>query len=373
VTNFLRQDFILFEDMSNLKEISIQLCSEDQRKIKVPDSELVFGTQFTDHMFLMKYKDKEWRTPEVIPYQPFQLDPATAVFHYSQEIFEGMKAFPHPDGSINLFRPYENAARFNLSAKRMCMPHVNEDLFVKAIVELIKVDKEWVPHSPETALYIRPTMIATEKFLGLRASTEFYFYIILSPVGPFFKDGFKPTKAYVASENVRATPGGTGEAKTGGNYAATLHETSVAKSKGYPQVIWLDAINRQYIEEASGMNIMFIIDEEIYTPPLGGTILRGITRKTVLELAQELGYKVNEDKLRIESIINYIDQSKCTEAFFVGTAASITPIGQVFYKEKEYVINNFSVGKITQHLYDELVGIQTGKITDRFNWTYKVE
>ena len=359
--------------MSNSKEISIQLCGEAQRKTKVPDSELVFGTKFTDHMFLMKYKDNEWGTPEIIPYQPFQLDPAAAVFHYSQEIFEGMKAFPHPDGSISLFRPYENAARMNLSAKRMCMPQVDEDLFVKAIVELIKVDKEWVPHSPQTALYIRPTMIATEKFLGLRTSAEFYFYIILSPVGPFFKDGFKPTKAYVAAENVRATPGGTGEAKTGGNYAATLYETTIAKSKGYPQVIWLDAINRQYIEEASGMNIMFIINDEIYTPPLGGTILRGITRKTVIELAQDLGYKVHQEKLRIDMIVDSIEQNQCTEAFFVGTAASITPIGQIFYREKEYIINNFNVGKITQNLYDELVGIQTGILEDRFNWTYKVD
>ncbi len=354
-------------------DFEIQLCTEDQRKKKVADSELAFGTQFTDHMFLMKYKDEKWETPCVIPYQSFKLDPACAVLHYSQEIFEGMKAFPHLDGSINLFRPFENAARFNLSAERMCMPQINEDLFVKAILELIKVDKDWVPHSPETSLYIRPTMIATEKFLGLRASSEFYFYVILSPVGPFFKEGFKPTKAYVASQNVRATPGGTGEAKTGGNYAATLHETCIAKNKGYPQVIWLDAIHRQFVEEASAMNIMFIIDDEIYTPPLEGTILKGITRKSVLELAQNLGYTVHEERIKIDTIVDQINKGQCTEAFFVGTAASITPIGHIFHKDEDHTVNNFNVGKITQHLYDELVGIQTGIIDDRFNWMYRVD
>ncbi|NPD90041.1 MAG: branched-chain amino acid aminotransferase [Asgard group archaeon] len=353
--------------------IEIQLCTKEQRKKKLADSELVFGKKFTDHMFLMKYKNNEWGTPRIVPYQSFQLDPACAVLHYSQEIFEGMKAFPHPDGSVNLFRPFENAARFNLSAERMCMPQVNEDLFVKAIVELIRVDKDWVPHSSQTALYIRPTMIATEKFLGLRASSEFYFYVILSPVGPFFKEGFKPTKAYVASQNVRATPDGTGEAKTGGNYAATLHETCIAKNKGYPQVIWLDAIHRKFVEEASGMNIMFIIEDEIYTPPLEGTILKGITRKSVLELAQELGYTVHEEKIEINEIVDQIDKGQCTEAFFVGTAASITPIGQILYNDREYIINNLNVGKITQNLYDKLVGIQTGKIDDKFNWTYRVD
>jgi branched-chain amino acid aminotransferase len=323
-------------------------------------------------MFFMHYTDSKWNNPRIIPYQTFEMDPACAVLHYSQEIFEGMKAFRHPDGSVYMFRPYENAERMNLSAERMSMPKINKDLFVKAITELIRVDKEWVPSSLGTSLYIRPTMIASETFLGLRPSNEFYFYVILSPVGPFFKDGFKPTKAYVAQENVRATPGGTGEAKTGGNYGATLLETQKAKNKGYPMVIWLDSLQRRYVEEGSGMNIMFILDGEIFTPPIRGTILRGITRKSVLELAQNLGYKTHEEPIDINTLVEQIKSGTCTEAFFVGTAASITPIGEIFYKDEEFQINNAEVGPITQHLYDELVGIQTGRKEDTFNWTYKV-
>jgi len=353
-------------------DIPILLCKDEQRKPIPADSDLVFGSTFTNHMFFMHYKDSKWNNPRIIPYQPFEMDPACAVFHYSQEIFEGMKAFRHPDGSIFLFRPHENAERMNRSAERMSMPKINKDLFVKAITELVRVDKEWVPKSPGTSLYIRPTMIASEKFLGLRPSNEFYFYVILSPVGPFFKNGFKPTKAYVAKENVRATQGGTGEAKTGGNYGATLYETQQAKAQGYPMVIWLDSSERKYVEEGSGMNIMFVVDDEIYTPPLGGTILRGITRKSVLEIAKSFGYKTHEEPLDINTLAEQIKSNNCTEAFFVGTAASITPIGEIFHNNEEYIINDGEVGPITRKLYDELIGIQTGKTQDSYNWTYKV-
>lgn len=358
--------------MSEFMDIPILLCKDEQKKPIPADSDLVFGKIFTNHMFFMHYKDSKWNNPRIIPYQPFEMDPACAVLHYSQEIFEGMKAFRHPDGSIFLFRPHENAERMNLSAERMSMPKINKDLFVKAITELVRVDKEWVPKSPGTSLYIRPTMIASETFLGLRPSNEYYFYVILSPVGPFFKDGFKPTKAYVAKEHVRATPGGTGEAKTGGNYAATLYESQQAKEQGYPMVIWLDSSERKYVEEGSGMNIMFVIDGEVYTPPLDGTILRGITRKSVLEIAQNFGYKTHEEQLDINVIGEQIKSGNCTEAFYVGTAASITPIGEFFYKNEEYLINGGEVGPITRKLYDELVGIQTGKTKDPYNWTYKV-
>jgi branched-chain amino acid aminotransferase len=359
--------------MSIFTDIQINLCPEEKRKTKLPDEELVFGKTFTDHMFFMEYKDEKWSEPKIIPYQSFQMDPASAVFHYGQEIFEGMKAFRHPDDSIHLFRPYENAERFNLSADRMSMVKINKDLFVTAIKELILVDNEWVPRAPGTTLYIRPTMIASEVALGVHPSLEYYFYIILAPVGPYFKEGFKPTKAYVAKNNVRAAPGGTGEAKTGGNYAATLYEARIAQSKGYPQVIWLDAVEKKYIEEASAMNIMFVINNEIYTPPLDGTILRGITRKSVLELATNLGYKIHEVQLDINQIVNKIETGECSESFFVGTAASITPVSEIFYNEKEFKINNGQIGKITQHLYDELTGIQFGKKHDRFNWMIKVK
>ncbi len=353
-------------------DIPILLCKDEQKKPIPEDSELVFGKTFTNHMFFMHYNDSKWQNPRIIPYQPFEMDPACAVLHYSQEIFEGMKAFRHPDDTINLFRPYENAERMNLSAERMCMPKLNKDLFVKAIIEVVRVDKEWVPKSPGTSLYIRPTMIASETYLGLRPSNEYYFFVILSPVGYFFKDGFKPTKAYVATENVRATPGGTGEAKTGGNYAGTLYETQKAKDLGYPQVIWLDSLERKYIDEGSAMNIIFVVDDELYTPPLIGTILPGITRKSVLELAENLGYTTHEEMLDINVLAEQIKNNQCTEAFFVGTAASITPIGEIFFKQENYTINGGEVGPITKHLYDELIGIQTGKIPDRFNWTVKV-
>ncbi len=353
-------------------DIPILLCKEEEKKQKPADSELTFGKLFTDHMFFMYYRDEKWQDPRIIPYQSFEMDPACSVLHYSQEIFEGMKAFLHPDDSIHMFRPYENAERMNLSAERMCMPKINKDLFVNAITQLIRVDKEWVPSLPGTSLYIRPTMIASETFIGLRPSNEFYFFVILAPVGPFFKDGFNPTKAYVAAESVRAAPGGTGEAKTGGNYAATLCETNKARSLGYPMVIWLDSIERRYVEEGSGMNIMFVIDGQLYTPPLGGTILHGITRKSVIELAQKMGIIVKEERLDINTLIEKISNSSCSEAFFVGTAASITPIGKIYFKGTEYEINNNDVGEIAQKLYDELVGIQTGKIQDTFNWTYKV-
>jgi len=358
--------------MSEFMELEIQLNSEEKRKQKPLDTELVFGKYFTDHMFLMKYKNEKWGTPKIQPYQPFQMDPASCVFHYGQEIFEGMKAYRHPDDSIHLFRPYENAERFNLSAERMSMAQINKDLFVKAVAELARVDKEWVPRAPETSLYIRPTMIASEVFLGVHPSLEYYFYIILSPVGPFFKEGFKPVKAYVTDEFIRAAPGGIGEAKAGGNYAASLYAMKIAKSNGYNQVIWLDAIERRFIEEGTAMNIAFVINDEIYTPPAGGTILKGITRKSVLEIAENLGYKTNEVPLDINTVVDHIQKGNCTEAFFVGTAAVITPIGNIFYKDYDYIINNFQVGKITQHLYDELTGIQFGKIHDRFNWMYKV-
>ncbi len=358
--------------MSEFMELEIQLTSEEKRKQKPLDTELIFGKYFTDHMFLIEYKDEKWGTPKIQPYQPFQLDPASCVFHYGQEIFEGMKAYRHPDESIHLFRPHENAERFNLSAERMSMAKINKDLFVKAITELVRVDNEWVPRALGTSLYIRPTMIATEVFLGVHPSTEYYFYVILSPVGPFFKEGFKPIKAYVTDEYIRAAPGGIGEAKAGGNYAASLRAMISAKSNGYSQVIWLDATERRFIEEATAMNIMFVINDEIYTPPTSGTILKGITRKSVLEIAENLGYKTNEAPLDINTVADQIQKGNCTEAFFVGTAAVITPIGDIFYKDNDYIINNFQVGKITQHLYDELTGIQYGRIHDRFNWMHKV-
>ncbi|MHA1668440.1 MAG: branched-chain amino acid aminotransferase [Candidatus Heimdallarchaeaceae archaeon] len=358
--------------MSEFMDIQIQLRPEEKKKEKPQESDLTFGKSFTDHMFLMKYSNEKWSSPQIIPYQKLCLDPASLVFHYGQEIFEGMKAFRHPNGSIYLFRPYENAERFNRSAERMCMPKINKDLFVKAIVELIRLDKDWVPQSEGTSLYIRPTMIATEIALGVHPSSEYYFYIILSPVGSYIKKGFNPIKIFVSTKQARVALGGTGEAKTGGNYAATLQASLQASAQGYDQVLWLDAKERKYIEEASAMNIMFVIDGQIYTPPLDGTILRGITRKSVIELATILGYQVHEEVLDIHTILNLIESERCTEIFCVGTAASITPVGEISFEGRSYTVNNNKVGEITKKLYNELIGIQRGTKHDRFNWMYKV-
>lgn len=355
-----------------MTNIEIVLCPEDKKKPKPKDEELGFGKYFTDHMFIQEYSNGAWQQPKIVPYQNICLEPSALVFHYGQEIFEGMKAYPHPDGSIYLFRPEKNAQRFNLSAKRMCMPEVDEKLFIEAIAELVKVDKEWVPKSQGTSLYIRPTMIATEPALGVHPSSQYLFYVILSPVGPYFKEGFKPVKIYVATQHVRATPGGTGEAKTGGNYAATLYETKIAKEKGYSQVLWLDALERRFVEEVGAMNIMFVIDGEIYTPPLDGTILHGNTRDAVIKLATDLGYKVHEEPIDVNILVDQIEQGRCTEAFGTGTAASITPVGELFYQEKSYIINNFEVGPITKHLYEELIGIQMGTKPDKYGWMYKI-
>ncbi|MHA1686286.1 MAG: branched-chain amino acid aminotransferase [Candidatus Heimdallarchaeaceae archaeon] len=356
----------------NGKNIQVTYCPEAKRKPKPQDSELGFGKYFTDHMFIQEYINNEWQTPQIVPYQNISLDPSALVLHYGQEIFEGMKAYPNSNGSVYLFRPHKNAQRFNFSARRMCMPEVDEELFIEAISTLVKIDKDWIPRSPGTSLYIRPTMIATEAALGVHPSNKYLFYVILSPVGPYFKEGFKPVKIYVASQHVRATPGGTGEAKTGGNYAATLYETKIAQSLGYSQVLWLDALERRFVEEVGAMNIMFVIDGEIYTPPLDGTILHGNTREAVLELAKDLGYKTHEEPIDINILVEEIKQDRCTEAFGTGTAASITPIGELYYRETKYVINGFEVGPITKHLYEELIGIQTGTKPDRFNWMYKI-
>ncbi|MHA1401325.1 MAG: branched-chain amino acid aminotransferase [Candidatus Heimdallarchaeaceae archaeon] len=359
--------------MNKHYEFIIERCPPEQKKpIPTCVTEIAFGRTFTDHMFLMEYKNNTWNEPKIIPYQPFTLDPASAVFHYGQEIFEGMKAFYSQNGNINLFRPYENAKRFNRSAERMCMPTVDEELFVTAIKELVRLDSAWVPKEKGTSLYIRPTMIATEPALGLHASQEYYFYIILSPVGPYFKTGFNPTKIYVAQDHIRAAPGGTGEAKTGGNYAGTLYETKIAKAKGYNQVLWLDSTERRFVEEVGTNNIAFVVNDAIYTPELDGTILHGITRKSVIQLAKDLGYEVHEQRIDINEFLQKIENGECSEVFGMGTAASIAPVGELYYNGKTYVVNDFHIGPITKQLYDELVGIQMGEKPDRYGWIEKV-
>ena len=337
------------------------------------DETLRFGNVFTDHMFLMNYDEgKGWHDPRIEPYGPFSLDPACLVLHYAQEIFEGMKAYRWQDGTIALFRPEMNARRFNHSAERLCMPEVPEELFLQGVAELVRLEADWIPSSAGTSLYIRPTMIAVEPVLGVTPSDHFYFYIILSPVGAYYAGGFNPVKIMVEDRYVRAVPGGTGEAKTGGNYASTLKAGLEAKKKGFDQVLWLDGIERRYIEEVGAMNMFFAYGDRIVTAPLEGSILNGVTRNSVITLAGELGFTVEERKIDIDTIMADLKNGSITEAFGSGTAAVITPVGALCFKDETQAIGNGGVGALTRKLYDTLTGIQTGVIADKFSWVKKL-
>ncbi|MFT7686419.1 MAG: branched-chain amino acid aminotransferase [Candidatus Azotimanducaceae bacterium] len=339
-----------------------------------PD-ELSFGAIFTDHMFTQDHDVGEgWHNAQISPYHQFKLDPAAAVLHYGQEIFEGLKAYRNVSGGINLFRPGENFLRFNRSAKRMVMPTVDPSTHLQVLKTLIETDRTWVPDQPDSSLYIRPAMIATSPKLGLGAAENYKHFIIMSPVGPYFKGGFEPVSVYVADEYRRAVVGGVGEAKTGGNYAASLYQSELMAKKGFTQVLWLDAVEGRFIEEVGAMNICFVYEgNKIITPSLSGSILPGITRDSVLTLAPKLGYEVEEAKLDIHDILKAIQSGKISEVFGCGTAAVISPVGNLSFKDKNYTINENKPGPVSKHLYDELTGIQYGQCEDRFGWIEAVE
>jgi branched-chain amino acid aminotransferase len=347
---------------------------DEKKKAKYTDaSQLGFGRIFTDRMFIAEWKvGQGWVDARIQPYAPFTLDPACLVFHYAQEIFEGLKAYKWPDDTITLFRPEMNARRFNISAERMCMPQVPEELFLGGIEQLVNLERDWIPTAPSTSLYIRPTMIAVEPVLGVKPSDHYYFYVILTPVGAYYASGFNPVKIMVEDRYVRAVPGGTGEAKTGGNYASSLKAGLEAKKKGYDQVLWLDGMERRYIEEVGAMNMFFAYGKTVVTAPLEGSILRGVTRDSVLKLATTLGFQVEERKIDITTIMNDIRSGKVTEAFGSGTAAVITPVGSLCFKEESLVIGTGGVGPLTQQLYDTLTGIQYGTRPDQFGWLRKI-
>lgn len=355
-------------------DIRVLPLPEEKKKTKYSDeAQLGFGKIFTDRMFIAEWKiGQGWVDARIEPYAPFSLDPACLVLHYAQEIFEGLKAYRWEDGSIALFRPEMNARRFNRSAERMCMPEVPEELFLQGIEELVRLEADWIPSSAGTSLYIRPTMIAVEPVLGVKPSDHFYFYVILCPVGAYYAGGFNPVKIMVEDRYVRAVPGGTGEAKTGGNYASTLKAGLEAKKKGFDQVLWLDGIERRYIEEVGAMNMFFAYGNRVVTAPLQGSILNGVTRNSVLSLAGELGFTVEERAIEIDTIMADIQSGTITEAFGSGTAAVITPVGTLCYKEQNLNIGNGGVGSLTQRLYDTLTGIQTGHLPDRFGWVKKL-
>ena len=337
-------------------------------------AEYSFGVTFSDHMFLQNFdQDKGWNDANIGPYRPLSLEPSAAVFHYSQEIFEGLKAYRDVNGGINLFRPEENIKRFNRSAKRMVMPVVDENLHLDAIKSLVKIDKNWVPDQKGASLYIRPTMIATSPKLGLGASSTYSHFIITGPAGSYFSGGLTPIAVFVSDEYRRAVKGGVGEAKTGGNYAASLLASEEVSKLGYSQVLWLDAVNGQYIEEVGAMNICFVYEgKKIVTPALSGSILPGITRDSILKLAPTLGYEVSEQKLDINEILADIDSGKITEVFGCGTAAVISPVGELGFKGNKHIINDNQTGPVSKHLYDELTGIQYGTHEDKFGWIQKV-
>jgi branched-chain amino acid aminotransferase len=350
--------------------MEIQVLPIAEKKPRIQDeSKLVFGKQFTDRMFIMEYDSgRGWHSARIAPYGPFQIDPAALVLHYSQEIFEGLKAFRRQDGTVALFRPEENIKRFNRSARRMVMPEVDEAFFLKALKELLRLEADWVPHSEDTSLYIRPTMIATEAVLGVKPSEKYLCYIILSTVGAYYKGGLSPVKIWISDDYVRVAPGGTGEAKTGGNYAASLRASMEAARKGFDQVLWLDAVHRKYVEEVGSMNICFLYDGKVVTSPLHGTILDGITRRSVLTLVKEMGLEVVERALTVEDIFEGAETGRLQEAFGTGTAAVVSPVGQFTYGDRTVTIQGGQAGKLTLKLYDTLTGIQYGRIPDPHGW-----
>ena len=337
------------------------------------ETKLGFGKLFTDYMFTMDYNDgKGWHDARVEPYHPFTLDPSCAVFHYGQEIFEGMKCYRREDGGLQLFRAKDNFRRMLNSADRMEIPAFDADLVFEGLEKLLEVEKDWVPHSEGTSLYIRPTIIATDMALGVHAAKNYIFFIILSPSGAYYPGGLAPVGIYVEDKYVRAVRGGIGFAKTGGNYAASIKAGEIAAQKGYTQVLWLDGVEQKYVEEVGAMNMMFVIDGKIITPMLNGSILPGITRDSVIKLARQLGYEVEERRIAIDEVLQAAAEGRLDEAFGTGTAAVISPVGKLGYEDKVYTINNGEIGPISQKLYDTLTGIQFGKLEDKNGWITKL-
>ncbi|MCR5609830.1 MAG: branched-chain amino acid aminotransferase [Lachnospiraceae bacterium] len=334
------------------------------------DNPLTFGTIFTDHMFVMDYEEgKGWIDPRIVPYGPLSLDPSAMVFHYGQEMFEGLKAYKAEDGRILLFRPDMNAKRANNSNKRLCMPQIPVEDFVQAVKELVKIDQAWIPTAPGTALYIRPFMIATDPFLGVRPSSTYKFIIILSPVGAYYKEGLNPVKIWIEDDYVRAVKGGIGEAKTGGNYAASLAAQMKAHDEGYSQVLWLDGVERKYIEEVGAMNIFFKINGTVVTPMLNGSILPGITRNSVCELCRSWGIPCEERRISVDELLEAAENGTLEECFGSGTAAVISPVGHLRFGDKVIQIKDGNIGELSQKIYDTITGIQLGKIEGPEGWT----
>lgn len=349
-------------------EISVTLTNTPKQK-PADESSLGFGKFFSDHMFIMEYEEgKGWMNPRIEPYHRLSLDPASSVLHYAQEIFEGLKAYRRADGSIVMFRPWDNCKRLNKSAERMCMPEIDVDFNVEAMRKLVEVEKDWVPHTEGTSLYLRPTMIANDEALGVHAAKHYIYYIICAPSGAYYPTGLAPIKIKVEDKYVRAVRGGMGFAKTGGNYACSIKAGADAGKEGFSQVLWLDGQELKYVQEVGAMNMMFLIDDKLVTAPLDGAILPGITRDSILALARSEGITVEERRLSVDELMTAADNGHLREAFGTGTAAVVSPVGHLCYRDHMVQVNDGGIGKLTQHFYDTLTGIQWGKVEDRFNW-----
>ena len=352
----------------------MQIKIEKAKTLKAkPDfTKLGFGKYFTDHMFVMEYSDTEgWKNARIVPFDYIPIHPASTVLHYGAEIFEGMKAYKTADG-YQMFRPLENIRRMNDSAERLCLPALPEGFTLKALTDLINLDYEWIPDQPGTSLYIRPFMFGNDESLGVHAVHNATFVVILSPVGAYYAEGLNPVKISIESDDVRAVRGGTGYAKCGGNYAASMRAGKRAAAKGFSQVLWLDGVERKYIEEVGAMNVMFKINGEIITPELTGSVLPGITRKSCIEILREWGDKVSERLISVDELIEAAQNGTLEEAWGTGTAAVISPIGHLYYKDVDYEVAGNKIGQLAQRLYDELTGIQWGVKPDKRSWCYKV-
>ena len=355
--------------------LNIRIEKTTAPKAKPQDeSKLGFGKIFTDHMFVMNYETgKGWFDPRVVPYQSLSLDPSAMVFHYGQEMFEGLKAYRTEDGRVLMFRPNKNIERANNTNKRICIPEIPEEDFLQAMQAVVSVDKDWIPTAPGTSLYIRPFIIATDPFLGVRPSDTYLFIVILSPVGAYYASGLDPVKIWIEDEYVRAVKGGIGEAKTGGNYVASLKAQMKAHDEGYSQVLWLDGVERKYIEEVGAMNIFFKINGKVVTPMLNGSILPGVTRASCIELCKSWGYEVEERRISGDELVDAARTGALEECWGSGTAAVISPVGNLRFEDEVMEIGGGNIGPLSQRLYDTVTGIQTGKVEDTFGWTVEVK
>ena len=354
--------------------MDIKVTLNPNPKAKPTDtSTLGFGKIFTDHMFRWTWsKEQGWHDARIEPFERLSIHPASTVLHYGSEIFEGLKAYRRADGKVQLFRPIENIRRMNNSAERLCLPQMPEDDFMQALVEFVRLEQDWTPSDKGTSLYLRPFLFGNDESLGVHAVHNAEMIIIASPVGSYYKEGLNPVKIMIEDQDVRAVRGGTGYAKCGGNYAASNRAGERAEQQGYSQVLWLDGVERKYIEEVGAMNVMFKINGEIVTPKLTGSILPGITRKSCIELLKSEGIEVSERLLSVDELAQAMTDGTLEEAWGCGTAAVISPIGELCYKEHKYIVNNNEIGELSQHLYDTVTGIQWGEIEDKFDWTVEI-